>query len=227
MANMGLEELVVVDPAAPIADTARAFAVTAAPILDRVRRVDSVAAALAPYSRVVGTTSTRSRVLGRRLLTARELPAYLAADPLETPTALVFGPESSGLTREELALCEPLVAVPCAPELPTLNLAQAMLIVAYELHLARSGGTLEEPRERRGDGEGAGLATAAELEGLFEQAGLALRSIGFARDTTFERVRLDLRHLLSRAAPSGREVALLRGICRRVVGRFRNVDEGE
>jgi TrmH family RNA methyltransferase len=217
MANMGLDELVVVDPAAPIGDTARAFAVTAAPILDRLRRVDSLAAALAPYSRLVGTTSTRARVLERPLLTPRELPAVLAADPPGTRVALVFGPESSGLLRDELALCDPLVSIPCAPELPTLNLGQAMLIVAYELHLARVGGVLPQ---RASAGERHAMATAAEVEGLFEQAAAALRAVGFARDTTFDRVRLDLRYLLARATPTSREVALLRGICRRVVGRF-------
>ena len=216
MANMGLDELVVVDPAAPIGDTSRAFAVTAAPLLDRVRRVESLAEALAPYARIVGTTSTRARVLERPLITPRELAPWLASDPPETRTALVFGPESSGLLREELALCDPLVSIPCAPELPTLNLSQAMLIVAYELYLARIEGLPQLPVGR----ERPVLATAHEVDGLFEQAAAALRAIGFARDTTFDRVRLDLRFLLARAAPSSREVALLRGICRRVVGRF-------
>ena len=232
MANMGLRELVLVEPAAPIGDTARAFAVTAAPILDSIRRAPSFHEALAPYARIVGTTSARARdidaapAVDATTLQPRELPERLAADPDGTPTALVFGPERSGLTNEELARCEPWVTVPCAPELPTLNLSQAVLIVAYELYLARVAAAWPAPATPRlavpgvSDPSRAAPATAVDVEALFEQAGEALRAIGYARDTTFVRVQRDLRRLLGRAAPSPREVTLLRGICRRAMGRL-------
>lgn len=223
MANMGLSRLVIVEPGAPVGATARAFAVGAGEILDRHRRSGSFDEALAPYRRAVGTTSTRDRRIAPSvpLLTPRELPEALAVDPPETPTALVFGPESSGLTAEELARLSPLVSVPCSPAQPTLNLAQAVLIVAYELFLDR----LQRGDERAAsEGQGAAgeraddpPATLDRLEGLFGHVRQSLAAVGFDRDDTFEATLLDLRRLAGRAAVSDREVAILRGICRRTL----------
>jgi TrmH family RNA methyltransferase len=207
MANMGLRELVLIEPAAAIGATARAFAVGASAVLDGARREPSLHAALRPYRRVVGTTSARGRRPGVPPRTARELPELLAADPPGTPTALVFGPERSGLDRGELALCGLLVTIPASAAQPTLNLAQAVLIVAYELALARGGAAARGARA---------LASAAEIDGLFAQLEPILERVRFARDATYAGVARDLRALVARAAPTAREVRILRGICRRV-----------
>ncbi len=208
MANMGLDELILIDPVTKIGSTARAFAVGAEGILDGVRIYQSLPEALAPFRRVVGTTSARSRELSVPLLTPRELPARLAADAPGTPTALLFGGEASGLTNDELALCSLMVRVPCSARQPTLNLSQAVLLVAYELYLAREyspdPASVAEPP-----------ATSAELEGLFAQLTPLLAEIGFARDDTFDSVLRDLRQLAARSGPTSREVQILRGICRR------------
>ncbi len=209
MANLGLVEMVLVEPAAPIDAVARAFAVGAGEILDRARRAGNLDAALAPYARVVGTTSLRDRQLARPALAPRALPALLAADPPDTPTALLFGPERSGLTNDELAHCSHWVRVPCAPEHPTLNLAQAVLILAYELYLAADGAETSRTEDEP-------LAPHAELEGLFAQGRELLERSGFARDESFAGVLGDLRQLLARARPSQREIAILRGVCRRI-----------
>jgi len=134
MANMGLRRLILVEPAADLGPTARAFAVGAREVLDECLRVGSLREALAPFSRVVGTTSTRDRRQAVALIGPRELPECLASDPPGTPVALVFGPEVGGLTNQELALANLVVTIPCAPRQPTLNLAQAVLILAYELY---------------------------------------------------------------------------------------------
>jgi tRNA/rRNA methyltransferase len=160
MANMGLERLILVEPAAALGPTARAFAVGARQVLDGCSRVASLREALAPFPRVVGTTSTRDRRQAAPLIGPRELPEQLAADPPGTPVALVFGPEVGGLTNEELACANLVVRVPCAPVQPTLNLAQAVLILAYELYQAR----LEAPRRAAGTA-GTGLAGAAGMAG--------------------------------------------------------------
>jgi TrmH family RNA methyltransferase len=211
MANMGLSRLILVEPAAEIGDVAKAFAVGARPVLDGIVRAPSLQEALAPFRRVVGTTSTRDRTLGIPVLTPRELPEWLAQDPPGTPTALVFGPEVGGLTNEELALASAVVTIPCSPAQPTLNLAQAVLILAYELFLARGETpatvTAEEPP-----------ATAAEIDGLLGHAAQVLERVGFARDDSFPGVLRDLRRLAARAAPGSRDVRILRGICRRALG---------
>ena len=228
MANMGLDELVIVEPGAVPGDTARAFAVGARGILDGHRRAASLEKALAPYRRAVGTTSTRARSLGAPvpLLSPPELPPVLDRDPPDTPTALVFGPEPSGLTADELAKLSPLVTIPCSPAQPTLNLAQAVLILAYELFIHR----LRRGEVEAAGGIGSGVegtnsrdlpASGAEVEGLFEHGREVLAAVGFDRDDTFEATVRDLRRLAGRAAVTGREVSILRGICRRTLNTLR------
>ncbi len=207
MANMGLDRLLLVEPAAPVGATARAFAVHAGGVLDRIERHADLDSALGGFERIVATTAARDRAWPGRLVTPRELPARLAADPPATPTVVVFGPEPSGLTNDELARASLLVRIPAADSQPTLNLAQAVLVVAYELFLARGGGTAPGGEAR---------ASGAEVAGFAGQLEALLARIGFARDTTITAVERDLRHLMARAVPTRREVRILRGILRRV-----------
>lgn len=212
MANMGLDRLLLVDPAPRIGPMARAFAVGAGHILDRVERHPTLAAAVAPFERLVGTSSSRQRQLDQRVVTARKLPALLSEEDPEATTALLFGPEASGLTRDELALCDPLVVVPCSPLQPTLNLAQAVLIVAYELFRAAP---VEAPAELSSSEP---RASAEAIERLLDHADELLRETGFDRDDTYTGVLRDLRQLAARAGPTEREVQILHGICRRTLG---------
>lgn len=218
MANMGLEELILVAPRQPIGKQARAFAVSASEILDRARVAENLEGALAPFQRVVGTTSARGRSLGTVPIAARELAGFLAQDPPGTRTALVFGPEASGLTADDLAHCSPWVHVPTSLDMPTLNLAQAVLVVAYELFVGRPEARLEVDAEP--------LASQASIEGLFGQLPPILRRVGFARDGSFRTVMRDLRGLAGRAGLNEREVAIFRGICRRSQGLLDRLDRG-
>ena len=208
MANMGLDELILVAPQCELGRVASAFAVDAVPILEERRTCADFAEAVAPFQRLVATSSSRGRTLGRPPLSPRELPELLAADPPGTGTALVFGGERSGLATDELARCDPLVTIPAATRQPTLNLGQAVLILAYELWTARA-----EPSERHPAAPP--TAPAGDVDGLFGQLEPLLRQIGFARDDTFQSVLRDLRRLAARAALTSHEVILLRGICRR------------
>ena len=125
MANTGLDRLVLVEPAVRIGATALARAVSGAPILEAAVRSGSLTAALASFRHVVGTTSQRERSFRSRTIAPRQLPERLASgNPHHT--ALIFGPERSGLTTEELALCGTVVRIPTASEKSTLNLAQAV-----------------------------------------------------------------------------------------------------
>ena len=207
MANFGLERLILVEPATPLRATARAFAVHAHEILERAERAGDLRRALAGFERIVATTAARDRPWPSRLLAPRELAATLAGDPPTTATALVFGPEPSGLTNAELAQASLLVRVPTSPAQPSLNLGQAVVVLAYELFVARA-----EPATA--DGEP--LASGEEVAGLFDQASELLARVAFARDSTIDGVERDLRRLLVRAAPTRREVTLLRGIIRRL-----------
>jgi TrmH family RNA methyltransferase len=219
MANMGLSRLILVEPAPVLGGVASAFAVGARAILDGVERAAGLHQALAPFRRVVGTTSSRDRRPGIPLLSPRELPGWLAADPPGTPTALVFGPEVGGLTNEELALASAVVTIPCSPVQPTLNLAQAVLVLAYELFVAG-------PAEAAAVAPPEPPATAGEIDGLLGHAGELLARIGFARDDSYAGVLRDLRRLAARAAPDSRDVRILRGLCRRALGAL-GKEEGE
>lgn len=208
MANMGLTDLVLVRPEAEIGRIAKAFAVGAGHILETARHSQSLTEALKPYQLIIGTTSARARDLPMPPLTPPALPTALKAEPAETSTAVVFGPEVSGLDNDQLALCGLLVRVPCAPVQPTLNLAQAVLIVAYELYMARL-------TQMEAAGEQPPPVSSGELDGLFGQLVPLLAAIGFQRDDTFAGVVRDLRRLAARAGVTEREVNILRGICRR------------
>jgi tRNA (cytidine32/uridine32-2'-O)-methyltransferase len=215
MANMGLSELILVEPAVELGVLGHAFAKGAEHVVAGLVRAPSLAAAAAPFQRLVGTTSARDRSGGPEILRPRELaPWSTAHDPPGTRTALVFGPEVSGLANDELALCRPLVNVPCDPVQPTLNLAQSVLVLAYELYLARIEAGEAEPATAAA--ERPPPAPVGHVEGFFGQATELLRRVRFDRDDTFSTVMRDLRRLAARAAPSEREVTLLRGICRRV-----------
>jgi tRNA/rRNA methyltransferase len=208
MANMGLDELVLVNPVAEVGRLARAFAVSAGHILDSVRHATSLTEALAPYRRIIGTTSARARELPLVPSTPRELPELLRQEAPDCTTALVFGSEVSGLESEHLAHCGLLVSIPCSPVQPTLNLAQAVLVLAYELYIARLDPVTPEKQRPR-------PAPAEELEGLFGQLLPILATVGFQRDDTFNSVVNDLRRLAARSGATSREVSILRGICRR------------
>lgn len=223
MANMGLSELRLVDPVAELGGTARMFAVGARHVLDGVERFGTLAEAVAPFRRVVGTTSARDRRLAVDVVTARELPEFLSReDPADTPTALVFGSEVGGLDNEELALCNPVVTIPCAPVQPTLNLAQAVLLVSYELFVTIGPGREGPLLEAFGaGGEREPAAPAEQVQGLFGHLREVLHEVGFARDSSFGGVLRDLRQLAARAQPSEREVTILRGILRRVQNALR------
>ncbi len=209
MGNFGLERLVLVEPAVRLGATAYAFAVSAGSILDRSERRRDLGEALAEFGQIVATTAARGRPWPRVLVAPRDLAALLARDPPDTPTALVFGPERSGLTNDELALANTLVQIPSSSRLPTLNLAQAVGIVAYELYRAREpavGSPAREPEPR---------AVGAEIAGFSSQLTALLHRVRFARDTTIVAVERDLRALVARASPTRREIAILRGILRR------------
>jgi TrmH family RNA methyltransferase len=226
MANMGLSRLIVVEPAAPFGKVAEMFAVGARHVLESALRVPDLRTALAPFRRIAATTSTRDRTLTVPLLTPRELPAWLAAAGA-VPTALVFGPEVGGLTNEDLALAGAVVTIPCSPVQPTLNLSQAVLILAYELFLAREAGLGLPASAASADTAALPPATAAELEGLLGHLTEVLTRVGFARDESFPGVLTDLRQLAARAAPGSREVRILRGICRRTLGALARAGYGD
>jgi TrmH family RNA methyltransferase len=129
MKNFGLTDWVVVSPNPKLLEVPgmNRLAVHAGELLESVRRVETLAEAVADCTWVVGTTMRR--IEGRRRLQPDAVAARAAGEHL----ALVFGDERSGLTNEDLAQCHDVSSIPASEEQPSLNLAQAVLVYAYEL----------------------------------------------------------------------------------------------
>jgi tRNA/rRNA methyltransferase len=186
--------------------TARRVAVHAGDLLDRPRVVATLEEAVADCAWVVGTSSRRVR--GKRRLSPPEVAREIGARAGEGRTALVFGDERSGLGRAELARCHDLSAIPSDAGQPSLNLAQAVLVYAWELRRA-----LGAPAPRAAPASSSAVrvavegATGADLGRVEEALRAALRAGGFLAGPERHAVA-DLLATLRRARLSRREAAL-------------------
>lgn len=205
MRNFGLARLYLVNPAPrvgpPWAREAYWLAVHAEEILDRAVAVDSLMEALADVRLVVATTGRPRELYPAPVVPAWEVPARVLS--VEGEVALVFGRETFGLTNEELALAHVIGTIPTAPEQPSLNLAQAVVVFAYELFKAAVGEG-RFPREE--------LAQVAALEAFFEDLGRYVLEIGFTDQNRFPHAMRRLRRIFHKARLTPGEVQMLRGL---------------
>jgi tRNA/rRNA methyltransferase len=207
MANMGLSRLVLVRPPDHLVPDAYRMALAAKPILEGAVVAADLGEALAGFGFVAGTT--RRGGSGRRgRITPRALAAELPAVAEANEAALLFGREDSGLTNEELRFCQRLVTIPSSAGFGSLNLAQSVLVLAYEIFLA-SGAAEVQPAGRR-------RATTVELESLYGHMERVLLDIGYLHKENPARMMRVFRRLLGRAGADEREVRALRGIFRQV-----------
>ena len=212
MKNMGLSRLVLVDPIATIDEDAVQRSSRADDILTNAVIVPTLEDAIADCSFVIGT-SARSRHIPWPLLTPRQAGAKVAElIPAGNDIALVFGRESRGLTNEELHLCHAHVHIPTDENFSSLNVAQAIQVLCYEMRIA-----LVDPVKEEGEGQWGvtwdyPLATHGELESLFRHMEQTLIDIGFLDPNTPKQLMPRLRRLLQRAAADKAEVNILRGI---------------
>src|SRR5512138_236408 len=199
MKNFGLSDWAIAELGTHDFAAMRRVAVHAEELLDRPRLVRTLDEAVADCSWVVGTSSRRVR--GKRLLTPEEVARESVARAAEGRTAIVFGDERSGLTNAEILRCHDLSVIPTEPDQPSLNLAQATLVYAYEARraLPRGGKGGKGP-------EGSG-ASDGELSRVEEALRGALRDGGFLRGPERHAVR-DLMDALRRARLSRREARL-------------------
>ncbi len=197
MKNFGLADWAVVELGTHDFASARRVAVHAEELLDRPRLVRTLDEAVADCAWVVGTSSRRVR--GTRRLAPDEVAREAWERAASGPTAIVFGDERAGLTNEEVHRCHDLSVVPTDEAQPSLNLAQAVLVYAYELARARPAA--------RGAGDVGGGATDGELVALEDALREALRDAGFHAGPERHAVR-DLVSALRRARLSTREARI-------------------
>ena len=204
MKNMGLLRLRLVCPAEYDPADIEGIAHRSADVLAAMTLHASLDDALADALYVAGTTA-RTRELATKHVIPRAAAPELLARAALGPVALLFGSEDNGLTAEELDRCHCVLRIPTDPTYRSLNLAQAVLIVAYELWQAN-----EQPA--RTPTRSSQPADAAQLEKLFDAAERALASIDFFKSGSRAVTMRSLRGLIHRAEPDAHEAALLRAM---------------
>jgi len=207
MKTMGLGELRLVAPERYPAPEADWMATNAVDVLHSARientLVDAIEDCVAAFA-----MSARPREWSPRVLDARSAAASAMA--LEGDVAFVFGNETAGLTNEEVFACQFLVHIPASAEFSSLNLAQAVQVMAYELYMARAPDAVSGRSEKP--------ATVADLEGLYAHLEEAARETNFMASGS--RLRERWRRLFSRVPGLEREeVNIMRGLLRALLGK--------
>jgi TrmH family RNA methyltransferase len=204
--NFGIERMRLVQPEMFDPWRIEGIAHNSAEFVRRIEIVDSLEAALADCV-FTAVLTARSRTAKRRTLRPREAAAELAREAVGGRVAFVVGREDSGLTNAELDLGHVQVTIPTDPRSPSLNLAQAVALMAYEWWLA--AGETVPPKPPRKE---AGPATVVQLEELFTDWRRALWAIDFFKTRRSEAVMRSFREIVHRAGLDGREVTLLRAM---------------
>jgi tRNA/rRNA methyltransferase len=209
MMNCGLSDLRLVNPRDPFPnDRAARASVGALEMMPPVRVFASTEAALADLQLVYASTA-RDRKMVKPILT----PRTMAAEALEAGRAgkkvgLVFGPERTGLEKDDIALADAVVTVPLNPDFTSLNLAQAVLLLGYEWYQA--GDTTPE---RVFETHGAEPATKEELYGFFKHFEDALDECGFLRNAEARPNMIrNLRNMWARTELTEQEIRTLHGV---------------
>jgi TrmH family RNA methyltransferase len=205
MKTMGYSELVLVNPPPEFnCVESRAMASGAQDVLEGARVAGSLHAAVEGCGLVVGA-SARYRRLGCPELDPRECALQLADAARLRPAALVFGPERSGLSNDELDLCHAIVYIPANPAYSSLNLSQAVQVLAYELRqLERFERVLPPPE--------APPARPEDMEIFYEHLQRALLGSGFLNPDNPRHLMRRLRRLFNRARLDDNELNIMRGI---------------
>ena len=208
MKNMGLENLVLVSPAQFPDNQATARATDAADILARARVVPTLEAAVGDCGLTIGT-SARPRRIDWPTFSAQESAERLIAASDHQSVAVVFGHERTGLTNEELDRCHAVVTIPANPDYPSINLACAVQIMAYEIWLAsrrRVGDMLASPAEV------SDRVTVSDLDLLYQHLERILIRIGFLDPKNPRLLMRRLVRLFNRSDLDRNELNILRGI---------------
>ena len=210
MKVMGFSDLVLVQPRFAdvlVREETVAMASGAADVLVRARVVPSLAEALDGISWACATAMT-PRDFGPPTAAPRQHFAHLASSTHRV--ALVFGPERTGMSNDDVYRCHACISIPAHPDYGSLNLAQAVQVMAYEWRLAQGG---YQVQQRTKDAQ---LADAAAVQGLLEHWRSVLEEIGFLDPAAPKKLMPRLNQLINRAQLTAEEVHILRGIARTI-----------
>ncbi len=211
MKNMGLSRLSLVAPETRFPHPkARARASGAVDVLENTQVFDSLEEAIADCALVFGA-SARLRSLPWPVVEPRECAQQAVTVEAPTQVAIVLGRENSGLSNEELERCNQLVTIPTNPDFSSLNIAAAAQVLCYEIRLA----ALQQPMMV--STQDSPLATAAELEGMYEHFETVFREIDFLKEDNPGQLMRRLRRLFNRVGLEKLEINILRGMLKAVL----------
>ncbi len=204
--NMGIGRLIVVAPENLDRDRMLTMAThKAASLVEQMKVYKCLDEAVAPFGYIVGTTARTGGVRGPTV-TPREMASEIFQHAAENVIALLFGSEDRGLTNEDIRFCHQLVKIPTAA-FSSLNLAQAVMILCYEIYLA----SFKPPRA-----VSPRLASSEELERMYETVKEVLIKVSFIRPDNPEHWMMNIRRFCSRMTLRSSDVNLIMGICRQV-----------
>ena len=217
MLNCGLSDLRLVQPRDGWPNVKALGAASGADaVLSRARVHPSVAVAVADLTLVHATTARPRELLKPVLAPRAGIAAMREGARQSARLGLLFGPEKAGLRNEELVLADAIVQIPLNPAFASLNLAQAVLVMAYEWRLSGDDAAAEPPPEPSGS---ARPATKDEILRFFEHLEGALDARGFFSTSEMRpRMVLNMRTMFERIALTRQDVQTLRGVVRALTG---------
>jgi tRNA/rRNA methyltransferase len=206
MKNFGARELAIVGKARTRSFWAKAMAVHGRDVLSEAKSYDTLRAAIADCTLVVGTTC-RAGLYRDHSQEARGVAPTIAAAASSGKVAVIFGPEDHGLSNKDLESCQLLLTIPSHPDYQSLNVAQAAVVCLYEIYVASLAPDREKPIQR---------AEAEQIERLFDIMRASLLKIGFLDSENPAHMLLALRRILGRGGLEEKDVRILTGLFRQI-----------
>ena len=214
MKNFGLGELRLVAPREEWPNK-RAYdlAAHAGDVLDNAKVYATTREAVADRQRVYASTA-RSREMVKAVMTPAEGAAKIASEPL--PTAILFGPERTGLTNDDVTIADVVITIPTASELSSLNIAQSVVVLSYEWFVVSSPATittattgpLASPLVHKSE-----FATKDDMQVLFDHLERSLDAVDFWKVADKKpKMWMNLRNIFTRADLTEQEVRTLHGV---------------
>jgi tRNA/rRNA methyltransferase len=206
MFNMGMSRLILAAPQCTINEESIRMAKGGKSILDGAKICRTLKSSLRGIRLLVGTTG-KSGGYRAQAYSPRSLAPKILNHAAKYKVGILFGPEDTGLIDNDLQLCQLLIRIPTRSNANSINLAQAVMIVCYEMRL---GSLAHEPARLPR------LASLEQIEAMYAHLERALLDIGFLKPQNARHMMFTLRRLLGRAGMEPNEVGTLRGIARQI-----------
>lgn len=199
--NMGLSRLVLVNPWFAGHPQARYMAHGSEDVLENAEICETLEEAVASSVLVVGTSQRKRH--GVPFLNPRQAAEAIHESTRSGPVSVLFGREDRGLHNEELACCQMLVSIPSSMAQPSLNLSQAVMVMAYEIFSA----------VYPGGGKALDYAPASEIASMYDHLERSLTLLGFRQWNDGDNYMKSLRRVFSRTRLERRDVATIHKLC--------------